>query len=77
MSGFSGATGQTNGRSNRKRNSSATNVECRLTNVELRNPFYFIFLKEQSEAIPPYVNRHSSFQVVSHERRPPAKGQPV
>ena len=30
------------GPSNRKRNSSMTNDECRLTNVELRNFFYFI-----------------------------------
>jgi hypothetical protein len=33
-----------------KRNSSMANEECRLTNVELRNSVYFIFLKEQSEA---------------------------
>jgi len=31
-----------NGQSDRKRNPSKTNVECRLTNVELRNSFYFI-----------------------------------
>jgi len=31
------------GQSNLKRNFSSTNVECQLTNVELRNSFYFIF----------------------------------
>jgi hypothetical protein len=41
VSGVSAASGLKNGKSNGKRNSSPTNVECRLTNVELRNSVYF------------------------------------
>ncbi len=42
MSQVARDTGHKNGRSDRKRNSNMTNDECRLTNVELRNSFYFI-----------------------------------
>jgi hypothetical protein len=65
ISGVSPAAGQKNGLSNRKRNSSMTNTECRLTNVELSNSFYFIFYKEQSEAIPPFIFCGSLFSPVA------------
>jgi hypothetical protein len=42
QSTFSAAADLKSGQFNRNRNSSMTNVECRLTNVELRNSFYFI-----------------------------------
>ena len=53
VSGVSPAAGLKSGQSNRKRDSSMTNVECRLIRrrrIELRNSFYFICYKEQSEA---------------------------
>ncbi|CAB1079269.1 hypothetical protein D1AOALGA4SA_6984 [Olavius algarvensis Delta 1 endosymbiont] len=57
--------GQTSGRSNRKRKSGATDVECRLTNVQLRNSLYFNCLKnaERSDS----TIRQSSFIEVSYK----------
>jgi len=48
----------------RERNSSMTNVECRLTNVELRNSVYFIcYKKSKAKRHPQFVNRQSSFVI--------------
>jgi len=51
-SGFSPAAGQKNGRSNRKRNCSPTNVECRLTNDELWSRFAPSIYKFKIDRIP-------------------------
>ena len=59
----SGAAGMKSGQINLKRNSSMTNVEGRLTNVELRNSFYFFVKKSRAKRHPPFVNCHSSFVI--------------
>ncbi len=61
MSGLSPAAGEEKVVLIEKKTYRTTNVECRLTNVELRNSFYFICKKEQSEATS--TIRQSSFVI--------------
>jgi hypothetical protein len=44
-----------------------TNIEQGISNIEVRNSIIIIFEKRLSAAIPPFVNRHSSFPEVSYE----------
>jgi hypothetical protein len=76
----SAVSGPKSGQSDRKGNSSMTNVECRLIRrrrIELRNSFYFIYSKiaERSDIHNSSIdNHHSSFDKVSYKVYPPTTG---
>ena len=66
--GVSPAAGRRGGQSNRKRNTSMTNVKCRLTNVECRiKEFFLFYLLKRAERSDSHnssiVNHHSSFVI--------------